>query len=832
MDTERVLRATLLQLTQEDDLAVDLLYRDVVVLDALEALLHLVQLMVMRGEERARLSLGMLVQVFDDGPRNGDAIVGTRATAQLVEEYQRVRRDIVQNVRCFGHLNHEGRLAERDIVRRTDAGEYLVYQPYLGPLGRHVVARLCHQGDERRLSQQCRLTRHVRTRNDDDLLFVTVKQHVVRHVALAHGQLCLDHGVASLADVQPVVGSDDGPHVVVLLGRLGSRQQTVEASNDVGVLLHLRYELLGCLDELVEQLLLQRQDAVLGAKYLLLILLQLLRDVTLGLGQRLLAHPLLRHLVFIRVAHLEVVAEDVVVAYLQRRNARLLSLALLNLQQVVLARVGNAPQLVKFVVDAVAYDAPLLHLLWRVGSQLGHDAVAQRLAEVQLLPHPAQRCGGRRRASCLHACLTDGGYGLQCCHELHHFPWRHTSCGHLRYDTLQVADALQVLVHRLAERGVAVEVVHHVEPFVDAPLVPQGEHQPPAKHAPAHGADRAVDDVEQRLAVLLHGLQQLQRADGKLVEPDEALLLNARQRSDVGYLRVQRLFQVLQHGSGSHDAVLHVVDTEALERLHLEVAVQLLVGRLLGEHPVVQQERDEPRAEVPLEVVAPLAVVDHLLGLEVAYQLLHIVVRTLADEELARGDVEKRNATGRLAQVDGSEEIVLLVVEHRVLHGHARSHQFGDASLHQFLGQFRVLQLVADGHALARPDQFRQVGVQRVVRESRHLVALVVAVVSVGQCDAQYLSCRDGILAVGLVEVAASEQQHGLRVFRLEVEKLLHHRGKLLVCHSPSRVKSGKGTHFFVKRPHSFSFFQQFTLIVNVFVAFFEFKIQRIVKTP
>ena len=124
---------------------------------------------------------------------------------------------------------------------------------------------------------------------------------------------------------------------MVLLSRLGSTQQAVQMSNDVGILLHLRNILLGRYDQVGKQLLLQRQYLVLCTQYLLFIFLQLLRDVALCLCQRLLAHPLLRHLVLIRVAHLQVVAEDVVVAYLQRGDARLGGLTLLNLQEVVLA---------------------------------------------------------------------------------------------------------------------------------------------------------------------------------------------------------------------------------------------------------------------------------------------------------------------------------------------------------------------------------------------------------------------------------------------------------------------------------------------------------------
>ena len=79
MNTEGVLRAAPLQLAHKNHLAVNLLHRHVVVLDALEVLLHLVQLVVVGGKERTGLRLGVLVQILHDGPCNRDAVVGAGA---------------------------------------------------------------------------------------------------------------------------------------------------------------------------------------------------------------------------------------------------------------------------------------------------------------------------------------------------------------------------------------------------------------------------------------------------------------------------------------------------------------------------------------------------------------------------------------------------------------------------------------------------------------------------------------------------------------------------------------------------------------------------------
>ena len=98
----------------------------------------------------------------------------------------------------------------------------------------------------------------------------------------------------------------------------------------------------------------------------------------------------------------------------------------------------------------------------------------------------------------------------------------------------------------------------------------------------------------------------------------------------MGYLCVQRLLQVLQDGSSSYDATLQVVDTKALHRLDVEVLVELLVSRLLREHPVVHLVGAQTGAEVACKVNLAPSVVEHLLGLEVANELLHVVVSALA----------------------------------------------------------------------------------------------------------------------------------------------------------------------------------------------------------
>ena len=82
---------------------------------------------------------------------------------------------------------------------------------------------------------------------------------------------------------------------------------------------------------------------LLGGEHLLLVLLELGGDEALGAHRGLLADVVLGHQVQVRAGHLEVVAEDLVVADLERGDPGALALARLELEQVVLAARWTAP---------------------------------------------------------------------------------------------------------------------------------------------------------------------------------------------------------------------------------------------------------------------------------------------------------------------------------------------------------------------------------------------------------------------------------------------------------------------------------------------------------
>ena len=113
------------------------------------------------------------VDVLDHGPGQGQAVVGRRAAADLVEDDEAARRGGVEDHGGLGHLHHEGGAAARQVVGGADAGEDAIDDRAAGGLGGHKGTHLGQDGDQRGLAQVGGLAAHVGAGDDgDELRFV------------------------------------------------------------------------------------------------------------------------------------------------------------------------------------------------------------------------------------------------------------------------------------------------------------------------------------------------------------------------------------------------------------------------------------------------------------------------------------------------------------------------------------------------------------------------------------------------------------------------------------------------------------------------------------
>src|SRR5215216_1866627 len=102
------------------------------------------------------------MEVLQDSPREGEAIVRTRPAADLIENHQAARGRVAQDCGCLRHLDHERAALTSQVIVGTNTSEDPVYEPKPRPIGRHERADLRQKSYQCDLAEECALPSHVR----------------------------------------------------------------------------------------------------------------------------------------------------------------------------------------------------------------------------------------------------------------------------------------------------------------------------------------------------------------------------------------------------------------------------------------------------------------------------------------------------------------------------------------------------------------------------------------------------------------------------------------------------------------------------------------------
>ena len=422
------------------------------------------------------MHFGTFVQVFHDAPRDGNAVVSRSAASQFVEKHQATLRDVVHDVRRLTHFDHKGTLAHRNIVRCAHTREDLVDDPHPGRVGRDERTDLRHQGNKRRLSKQCTLTRHVRSCDHHDLLFRRVQSHIIGHIFLTWRHERLDHRVSSRLDVQHLAFVHHRADIVLCHCQYGQRVIHVQLRERMRIALQ-RCDMFGRRrHQFAVKSSFEHQNFIFCPEDFLLIFLQLLRDVALRIDERLFAYPFRRHKLLISIAHLHIITEHVVETDFQTLDAGTCDFAFLDLEQIVLSRGLNVAQFVELCIHPVCDDLSLVHRERRVGAQFAFDALPQRCAGVQAFADVANALLGS-----LLARIFEHHHRFQSTAQLLHLSRIDASRRHLRDDAFQVAHLPQFHFAEFSKFRFAEEMLHTVQSLFD--LLHRAKRE---KHLPSH----------------------------------------------------------------------------------------------------------------------------------------------------------------------------------------------------------------------------------------------------------------------------------------------------------------------------------------------------------
>ena len=529
----------------------------------------------------------------------------------------------------------------------------------------------------------------------------------------------------------------------------------------------------------LEELLLEREAPLLGGEDLLLERLQRRRGEPLAAHRRLPPLVVGRDEVEVRLRHLDVVAEHLVEADLQRADPGPLALLRLERGDDPLAVLGDGDELVELPGVAAADEPALAQRGGRLEGDRGVERRRERLEPAQPIGGPAQE---RRRARGEE--VGEGREREERAGEGPGVPRVALPEHEAREQPLRVRHGAERRGEVLPRDGRAGELADGVEPGPDAAEVGERVAQPLGEAPPAGRGDGAVEHRQERPlpAAARERPLELEVRARRLVEEEHVVGAQPRDAIHVDRRRALRLGEVGERGGRGGAPERQPRDAEAVEARHPELAAQPLV-RALEVRVGPARHRDPHRRGDRVGARRVRRGGEEQLPDPRPPELVHEprVAGDLAEPQLARGGVEEREPGGpALPERDRPHVARLARLEHLVVEDHARRDDAGHLAPEQagLPGRLRgLLDLVADRDLEPLLEQLRDVAARRVVGDPAHRDP-VVALGAGGERDLEGLRGGEGVLEEHLVEVAEPEEEDRVGDPRLRLEVLPHHRGR------------------------------------------------------
>ena len=184
--------------------------------------------------------------------------------------------------------------------------------------------------------------------------------------------------MAAVFDVDHTFFIDARLHVIILRGHNGKGSHHVDARDSPGRLLDPQDLGSDGVPHLAEQTVFQGIELVLRSQDHVLQLLQFIRCVPLGVGQRLLADKVIGNHPFKGVCHFEVISKYLVVLDFQILDSGLVALSRFQFGKPRLPFRLRMAQLIRLLVIAVLYDAPVTQGYGRVL----HDGAGDKIVDI------------------------------------------------------------------------------------------------------------------------------------------------------------------------------------------------------------------------------------------------------------------------------------------------------------------------------------------------------------------------------------------------------------------------------------------------------------------
>ena len=522
----------------------------------------------------------------------------------------------------------------------------------------------------------------------------------------------------------------------------------------------------------VEQLL-ACQRALRGGQRLVLEGLQFRRDIALGIFQGLAAAVIVRHIVRIGAADLDVEAVHPVVFDLEIGDAAAFALAGFQLEQELAAVALDGAQLVQFGVEAGGDDAAFA----QHAAGLGHDRLPQCVGDVlrrfgRKIEFPEPRAVER---------VQDGlqlGQQGQAVAQAGQVARAGAAQGDAAGDALDVGALAQDFVDVLVgcSAAIAQQGGNGILTAAQGVVVAQRVVQPVAQRAAAHAGGAGVEHGEQGgRSFAAQGFADFQIAPRRGVEQHIVAFAFHAQALDVGQLAALRVLGIFQQGAGGGNRRIQTGTAEAIQIAGAKLRCQLVAGGIQIELPACKRSGGALCAAQG--GMGKVIWMQDFRGAEPFQRRAKLLRRDFHQREAAAGQIQPGHAELVPVCCHGQQQAVALVVEQGCVGERAGRDDARHLALHRAFGGGRVADLLADGDRLAQLDQLGEILLGGVIRHARHLDRLACRGATGGERDAQELRRPFRIAEKQLVKIPHAVKQQHAWVFRLDAQVLLHHGG-------------------------------------------------------
>ena len=204
--------------------------------------------------------------MLDHCPGNSQAVKGTGAPADLIQDQQTFGSGITEDIGYLCHLYHKGTLAAGQVIGGPYPGKDPVHYADICLAGRHKRTDLGHKDDQGRLAHIGGFSRHIGAGDHRDTVLPVVQISIIGNEHII-GDHLLYHRMTAVFDIYDPSGIDLWPHILISGSHQGHGQISVQFCDGSGSFLNTLHLSGDHIPDLCKPVIFQGVELIFRAQY-------------------------------------------------------------------------------------------------------------------------------------------------------------------------------------------------------------------------------------------------------------------------------------------------------------------------------------------------------------------------------------------------------------------------------------------------------------------------------------------------------------------------------------------------------------------------------------